>query len=172
MKADGRQGGFAVSDGKYDTAQVCMKGHVVTTTSEFSPERMSDFCEKCGEKTMTHCSECGSPIRGYYSSLDLPYVTEYKLPKHCGGCGAPYPWTERMTRTLIGAVEECKEIGPNDLSKLRKSAADIVSNTPKTKQASILMASLLVKMSKNHQDVIKDLLVKFACEAAKDLILG
>ena len=42
-----------MSDGWYDTAQVCMNGHVATIALESSPERARKFCEECGEKTVS-----------------------------------------------------------------------------------------------------------------------
>lgn len=37
----------------YDTAQICLNGHVVTSMSETVPQRMRKFCEQCGEAIIT-----------------------------------------------------------------------------------------------------------------------
>lgn len=39
----------------YDAAQICMNGHVITRMFHDSPEFRQNFCDKCGEKTITTC---------------------------------------------------------------------------------------------------------------------
>ena len=156
-----------MSDGWYDTAQVCMNGHVATIALESSPEQARKFCEECGEKTMSECPECRHAIPGYHNTPGAIVVYEYEPPKHCGGCGSAYPWTARMLQELVEAVGEFEELGPEDAARFRDSVADVVKDTPKTKRASAHIKSLVDKLSGPHRGVIKDLLLKVACEAAK-----
>ena len=55
-----------MSDGRYDTAQICINGHIINSMSISKPEHNKKFCDKCGEPTITNCQNCNAPIRGYY----------------------------------------------------------------------------------------------------------
>ena len=161
-----------MSDEWYDTAQVCINGHVATSMLESSPSRASNFCEECGVKTISRCEKCNSPIRGHHNSPPINIMFEYVPPKHCWNCGKAYPWTERNIQALMKKVQEFEEISAGDASGFQDSVADIVMDTHKTRSASMQMKSLIAKMTSQHQDAIKDMLAKIACEAAKAHILG
>ena len=55
-----------MSDGWYDTAQICMNGHVINSMSISHPEHNKKFCDKCGAPTTTNCPKCNTPIKGHY----------------------------------------------------------------------------------------------------------
>jgi len=55
-----------MSEGWYDTAQICMNGHIINSMSKLHPEHNRKFCDKCGEPTITNCQKCNSPIPGHY----------------------------------------------------------------------------------------------------------
>ena len=45
-----------------DTMQVCLNGHVINAKFLSYPTHNRDFCEGCGEKTITNCPNCDKPI--------------------------------------------------------------------------------------------------------------
>jgi hypothetical protein len=49
----------------YDTAQVCLSGHVITNSAEDYPHHRQDFCSDCGQRTIMACEHCQTPIRGH-----------------------------------------------------------------------------------------------------------
>jgi hypothetical protein len=53
-------------NGWYDTAQICINGHIINSMSKSHPEHNKKFCDKCGAQTITNCPNCNAPIRGYY----------------------------------------------------------------------------------------------------------
>jgi len=94
----------------YDTAQICLNGHVITSASKTSPKLKRRFCDKCGATTITECPKCGANIRGYYHVPgELTVERTYILPKFCRDCGVAYPWTESSLKAAHElALEEPK----------------------------------------------------------------
>ena len=54
----------------YDTAQVCINGHLICTSIETLPDDTQNYCSECGVKTITDCPSCHAKLRGYYNSDD------------------------------------------------------------------------------------------------------
>jgi len=97
-------------EGWYDTAQICLNGHVITSSTTTSPELKRQLCDKCGAATITECPKCGANIRGDYHVPGEPTLGEtYRLPKFCRDCGVAYPWTESSLKAAHElALEEPK----------------------------------------------------------------
>ena len=65
-----RYGRFGRELHGYDTAQVCLNGHVITQFAETRPEHLKKFCDKCGAtlinsnwfSPMRFCSKCGAVL--------------------------------------------------------------------------------------------------------------
>ena len=55
-----------VEMGYHDIMQVCLNGHQITASYEEHPEFRKEFCDICGEKTITFCPQCKAPILGKY----------------------------------------------------------------------------------------------------------
>ncbi len=68
-----------MSDGWYDTAQICINGHVINSMSKSHPEHNKKFCDKCGEPTITNCPKCNAPIRGHYHE---PHMERRPVSNH------------------------------------------------------------------------------------------
>jgi len=81
--------------GTYDTQQVCLSGHQVTSCYHNSPELRQDFCDKCGEKTIFACPRCEAEIRGHYHQKNVISLVAPDVPANCHSCGTEYPWTAR-----------------------------------------------------------------------------
>ena len=101
-----------MTDGWYDTAQICINGHVVNWMSKSHPEHNKKYCDKCGALTINTCPNCNAPMRGYYHEAHGAYeeidtmvneilnpppktILDYSKPRgFCPDCSKPYPWTE------------------------------------------------------------------------------
>ncbi|MBK7867373.1 MAG: DUF2321 domain-containing protein [Ignavibacteriales bacterium] len=65
----------------YDVAQICLNGHCTNSSFKSFPEFNQDYCDKCGEQTITLCPACKSPIRVIIIILEFilqPHL--YHLP--------------------------------------------------------------------------------------------
>ena len=89
---------------KFDNAQICVNGHVANSAMQDFPEFDQEFCNRCGEPTITQCPGCEALIRGAYRQ---EYALEYEIPVFCSGCGEPYPWTRSK---LLAAHELAREL--------------------------------------------------------------
>jgi hypothetical protein len=76
----------------YDTAQICLEGHVVNAASVSDPIHNKRFCDRCGKATMKSCPHCTAPIRGVFHGVRSAPSAEYALPAFCHGCGRAFPW--------------------------------------------------------------------------------
>lgn len=77
--------------GYYDVAQICMNGHVINESCKEYPQHNQNFCDKCGEKTITKCEGCGADIRGNYNEPGVLVFAPMITPKYCHNCGKMYP---------------------------------------------------------------------------------
>ena len=113
----------------YDTAQICLNGHVITSASKAFPTRKRQLCDKCGAPTITECPKCGASIRGYYHVPgELILDRTYRLPKFCRDCGVAYPWVESSLKVAHElALEEprTEEQGEQEPKKSRKKTIPV-----------------------------------------------
>ena len=163
-----------MSDNWYDTAQICINGHVINSQSVHRPEHNREFCDKCGVPTITNCPKCSSPIRGYYhvppmGTLDY---TDLPLPSFCPHCGEPYPWTETKLKAARELTDLLKELSPEERETLKKSFDDIVRDTPQTTVAANQIKRIAAKLGKAAAKQLRELVVDIASETAKKIILG
>lgn len=89
-----------------DTMQVCMNGHKITDMFNGNMGARKAHCDECGAKTIFTCQKCQAPIPGY--NYDSGVISIPKVPKHCHGCGNPYPWTKRSTEIKKEGKKESK----------------------------------------------------------------
>lgn len=91
--------------GYHDVMQVCLAGHQITGSYDKYPDTRKEFCDKCGEKTITRCPDCETPIPGTFHQ-EGALGPSPPVPDYCENCGQPYPWTERR----IGTKKTTQEI--------------------------------------------------------------
>lgn len=77
----------------YDTMQVCMNGHQITSMAVKYPEYLKKRCPGCGAETITACLKCGTRIPGYHHTPGGCVVGTDPVPSFCENCGDPFPWT-------------------------------------------------------------------------------
>ena len=78
-------------DDYYDVAQICLNGHVVTSSAGSNPGHTAAFCELCGAKTVTACEQCQTAIRGFHHMSGVIH-SMYDRPAFCFKCGTAFPW--------------------------------------------------------------------------------
>jgi hypothetical protein len=157
-------------EGTYDTAQVCMNGHLASGSFHDSPEFRKKFCDKCGEPTITQCMSCTAEIRGHYRG---GWVSTRKppVPSFCRECGKPFPWTSRRLEAASVLAAE-SELNEQEREQLESSLRDVLTDTPKTEVASVRIKRLLSKAGKEVGGALRKVIVDVASEAAKKTILG
>ncbi len=154
----------------YDTAQICINGHVVTSSIISSPDIGQKFCKKCGAPTITNCQECNTSIRGFRHLKGVIYFPDYELSSYCPDCGKPYPWTEAKLKAAQELSDELDNLSPEEREMLKKSLDDIVRDTPQTTVAVNRFKKLVAKAGKPAADAFRDILVDVLSEAVKKSI--
>lgn len=81
-----------MNDSYYDTAQICLNGHVVNTMATSSPQSNQKHCAECGAQTITGCPACTAAIRGHYHMPGVIGFLDYQKPAYCHNCGNAFPW--------------------------------------------------------------------------------
>jgi len=151
---------------KYDTAQICVSGHVINRHSESYPVNNSPHCSKCGEKTITQCPKCNTKIRGSYFGA-MPSMREERPEPFCHQCGAAYPWTESRLSSARELAREIEALSENERGMLSRSLDDLVRETPNTPVAVFRFRQLVSKVGKPAADALKSILVDVIAESAK-----
>jgi len=162
-----------MSDGWYDTAQICIEGHPINCMSVSSPEHNREFCRKCGAKTITKCENCSAPIKGFYHDpwATRPGNLSWFTPRSfCDNCGRPYPWTEAKLKAAQDLSDDLNSLSPEERSLLKKSLDDIVRDTPQAPVAVTRFKRLVAKAGKPAADAFRDILVDILSEAIKKSI--
>jgi hypothetical protein len=154
----------------YDTAQICPNGHTANDSMINSPEFNKEFCEICGEKTLSTCPKCNAGIRGSYWSPGIVSVHKYHPPNHCRACGAPFPWTQRAIEAAIALSVESGGLQGEDADKFAAAVKDLVIESPQTPLAASRFKKLVAKAGKETAGAIRDVLVDIVSETAKKTI--
>ena len=148
----------------WDTALICINGHVITSALELLPHYNAPFCRKCGAPTISKCHACGAEIHGDYRDT---IISHYQRPAYCHACGKPCPWTEQSLAALKELAYEAKELSPEEQDRLAQSFGDLLIDTPRTEVAVSRSKLLLPKIGREVGDSIKSILVSIATEAVK-----
>lgn len=156
----------------YDTAQVCVNGHVTTATALTAPDRLKDFCPTCGERTMMQCPSCEEPIQGYYHSRYVVGYAPYRPPAFCHACGQPFPWTAKRLEAGRQLALEADDLDDDERRQLADSLDDLVRDTPSTLGAAGRFKKLAAKAGKGTANALRDVMVDITSEAAKKVIWG
>ncbi len=177
-----------MTDGWYDTAQICINGHTVNLMSVSRPEHNRKFCDRCGEPTITKCQNCDVSINGFYhegtaDEFDIegmieeivnppPNIThDYTAVKSfCPHCGNPYPWTEAKLKAAKEYSDELENLSPEERDLLKKSIDDIVRETPQAPVAVSRFKRLVAKAGPVAADIYREILLPLLSEAIKKSI--
>jgi len=147
----------------FDTAQICLNGHLLTESVEEYPSDQS-YCSKCGSKSITKCPNCNAQLHGYGRYLDIIKPTE--VTAYCYNCGKPYPWTESAIESAKLLIQEEETLSIEEKSALVESLKDIISETPRTTLAVTRLNKFLKSAGKFSVDAIRQFVIDFGCELA------
>ena len=156
----------------YETAQICLNGHMIARGIETGPEFTSKFCSDCGEKTITSCPACEHGIRGRYSARGILSLRDTPVRAYCHNCGQPYPWTQTRLETAREMADELDGLSADERENLKATLPDLISTTPKTELAATRFKKLLTKAGGEMAPAMKRVVVDLASELAKKLLLG
>jgi hypothetical protein len=160
-----------MSEGYYDTSQVCLNGHVINDNFRSRPQHNQNCCNKCGQATIYKCQKCSTDIRGEYH---VPNVFGggfgSTAPKYCHHCGAPYPWSERTIQAASELADLIEELTESERATLKESFPDLIGETPRTELAKIKFKKIMAKTGKEAYDGMKSILVSVLSEAVKKSI--
>lgn len=156
--------------GYYDTAQVCLNGHVITSMAGSSPELRKEYCPKCGSKTIMKCQNCASEIPGHYHVKGvIDFGGTFTPPAYCHKCGKPFPWTEENLKAARELID-LSNIDESEKQAIKDDLPSLLSDTPRTKVAATKMSIFLSKAGREVGSAMRDILVNIASEAAKKLL--
>ncbi|OHD95003.1 MAG: hypothetical protein A2019_03700 [Sulfurimonas sp. GWF2_37_8] len=159
--------------GYYDVAQVCLNGHVINDNYKSSPEFNQDFCDQCGEKTITECLSCHEPIRGDYHVEGIFGGTPgYTPPSYCYKCGNAFSWIQMALDSAKELLDIDEAINDADKETLMDSMKEISKNTPKTELNAIKIKKIAKKLGTDTYDAFIKIAVDIGTEIAKKSLLG
>jgi hypothetical protein len=151
----------------YETALICLNGHVITIGLESSPEMYAKYCDRCGERTISECEHCRAKIRGYHRLEGLAVIGGYVLPKFCHNCGKPYPWTVKKMDAVYKLIDENKKLNSAEKEVLKKLIEELVKESPTKDLAIDESKRLIQKMGDETVKLLKNLLIELLSEVVK-----
>lgn len=159
--------------GHYDTAQICLNGHVINANFNEFPTENAAHCSKCGESTITQCPSCKTEIRGsHYVEGVAGFWGKLRAPACCHKCGKTYPWTEKRILAAKQLADEYDELSSDDKEKLKGSLDDLFRESAMTEVAGFLFKKIMKKVRKESYEGMKNIFTDIASEAVKKFIFG
>lgn len=146
--------------------KICLNGHVLI---EHTPLSTDEYCEICGAKMTSKCPHCQKNIKEWHfgNGVAVLGTPKYEKPLYCKSCGKPYPWTETALEATALMIQEDNELSELERKSLEDSLPDIISETPKTKVASIRIKKALLTASEFTSETLRQFVIDFGCELAK-----
>lgn len=157
--------------GTYDTAQICLNGHVVTEFGN-NPEYRKSFCPQCGEKTIMNCQNCNAPIKGNHHIEGVIGIFDYDRPAHCENCGKAFPWTERQSKAAKDLIDLSDKLDLVEKEDMKTSIDDLIKSSPNTVVAQAKYKKYIAKAGTEIAQGIKDVLIEVVSETVKKSIWG
>jgi hypothetical protein len=158
--------------GEYDTAQICLNGHMINDTATKYPLQNSPFCSKCGSETIMACRNCQTRIYGaYVGDGALTGLHSAPVPAFCRACGKAFPWTATRIEAARMLADET-DLSSDDREQLKSTLLDLVRDSPQTTLATTRYKKLMLKAGKETARAFRDILVDIASETAKKAIWG
>lgn len=129
----------------YDIAQICINGHCTNSDSEKYPQFNQNYCEKCGETTITKCQECNTPIRGNYHYDGIVSCESYTPPDFCYHCGKSFPWLSKKMKAAVELAQLEEVLTEEESAQFSEYVTDISKNTPSSPVSAKKIAIMLKK---------------------------
>ncbi len=157
-----------MTEEQYNTALICLNGHMINEMADSYPDFDADFCDKCRASTIRACPNCKTKIRGQYADSMSP--RPLPVPSFCHGCGKPYPWTDARLEAAHDLAGELENISESEKEILKTSLDDMVRDSPRTTLAITRFKKIMVKAGKGGADALRNLLVDILSEAVRKQI--
>lgn len=149
----------------YNTATICLNGHIVSKYRANSQK----FCSKCGEKTFSFCPHCNAPIKGaYYSSGVIISDRPLPLAYYCDNCGLPYPWTQKILDNAVELLSLDESLSLESKELIKTAIPELIIDTPTTPIAIAKYKKGITKAGQVVKDAMRQLLLDVVCEIAKN----
>lgn len=153
----------------YDIAQICLNGHVTNDSYKTYPKDNKNYCDICGEKTITSCSKCCKDIRGRFIGEHISGFD--KTPKFCEFCGQAFPWTEKAINATLELVELEGILSEKENEIFVNSLNDVVKDTHTSEVSATKMKLLMKKFGKVTYDTVFKLIVDISSESIKKMMV-
>jgi hypothetical protein len=163
---------------KFDTAQICINGHLISTATETRPQSKRDFCDKCGVETICICPNCKKPIKGDYLGSDINEKQNktnihglldslgFSIPQFCDSCGTSFPWFQQKPELVYEFVENIASLTFEQKTDFINSIVELIKETAKAPIAKIRLRNILSVLDKDISDnileLLKEILPKYA----------
>ena len=161
--------GYGQDRSHYKVGMACLSGHPITGDAEGSA-RASEFCEECGERTITECPHCHAKIRGKLYVPNVVSFSNYKPAAYCYSCGKPYPWTEKKLKAAVEYASLLDELTEAEKKEIEDDVRALTRDTPEGKVAALRFSKKMKKVGVQAAAVFRDILVDVLSEAAKKAI--
>lgn len=161
-----------MSESYYDTAQICLNGHVINSMARDYPQSNQKFCSECGAETIMECPSCHSKIRGHYHIPGVIGGYSYEAPSYCYNCGEAYPWTKIKLQAAADLADEFDELSDDEKNKLKLSLPELIKDTPQTVVAETRFKRIMKKAGAEAYDGMKTILVDVVSETVKKSLFG
>jgi len=159
--------------GNYDTAQVCLNGHVINSSANRNPEFNQKFCDKCGSETITNCQKCDTPIKGeYHVDGVIALGHQYTPPSYCYNCGNAFPWLQTALDSAKELLDIDENINDDDKELLINSMKEISKDSPKTEVNALKIKKIAKKLGSDTYDAFIKIAVDVGTEIAKKALQG
>ncbi|BDS17319.1 hypothetical protein JUM001_15530 [Clostridium perfringens] len=155
--------------GSYDTAQICLNGHIVNSSFNKYPENSRKYCTSCGAKTIINCQKCNAEIIGSYTGK-YTFTSLKTVPLYCYNCGSPYPWTEEKLNSANELLALEGSLSEEELDYFKRNLNSVLVDTPKTKVVATKLKLAIAKTSSAVGSALRDIFVDIASEAAKKVL--
>ena len=152
----------------WDTAQICINGHVINILAVDQKDRNAPFCRDCGARTIMACEHCATAIRGmrHYDMGARPFA----VPMNCENCGAQFPWTESAIAAAHELVAEF-ELSAEDKATLDQDVVLLVEDSARTQVAALRTQRILSKAGSGAMEIFVQVLSGVLTEVAKGVLL-
>ncbi|MGO4685804.1 DUF2321 domain-containing protein [Hyphomicrobium sp. 2TAF46] len=159
--------------GTYRVAQVCLNGHVPTSSADRHPELRETFCSHCGDATTMNCIKCNTPIRGDYDVEGVFSIGDhYRPPAFCHNCGNAFPWTERKISSAVELIEAAGTLSGEEIQQFKADLTELTKDSPKTLVASVRFKKVMGKVGNSIVSGVREIIVDVLSDTAKKAVWG
>ena len=159
-------------DSHYDTAQICLNGHIISEMADKHPQSQQKHCQECGAETIMACPACGAKIRGYYHVPGVFDFSGIEVPMFCHSCGRRFPWTAVKMEAAKELAAEVEGLTKAQAEQIRRSLEEIATENPRTELAATRLKRLLSSTASASGKALYKVAIDFASETAKKIMTG